>query len=65
MQINTVNEQDAYDKGFADGKDYWVPEEQERALQAIEPWLAKQLNDGKLTRNDILDFIELFKGEGK
>ena len=36
MQINTVNEQDAYDKGFADGKDYWVPQEHERLLKILK-----------------------------
>lgn len=36
MQINTVQEQDAYDKGFADGKDFWGPQEQERILKIIK-----------------------------
>jgi len=36
MQINTVREQDAYDKGWADAKDYWSPLEQERILNLLE-----------------------------
>lgn len=36
MQINTVQEQDAYDKGFADAKDYWGPQEQERIIKLLE-----------------------------
>lgn len=36
MQINTVNEQDAYDKGFADAKDYWLPMEQDRILKVLK-----------------------------
>ncbi len=63
MQINTVQEQDAYDKGFADGKDYWGPQEQDRLLQLVQPWFAQQLNEGKLTRNDIFDFVELVRKE--
>lgn len=63
MQINTVREQDAYDEGWANGKDYWMPLEQDRLLQVIEPWFAKQLKDDKLSPNDIREFIELFRGE--
>lgn len=40
MQINTVQEQDAYDKGFADGKDYWMPLEQDRILNLLKDRLA-------------------------
>lgn len=63
MRIETVREQDAYDTGWADGKDYWVPLEQDRLLQVIQPWLAKQLNDDKLSPNDIREFVELFREE--
>lgn len=63
MRLETVREQDAYDEGFANGKDYWVPLEQDRLLQVIQPWFAKQLNDDKLSPNDIREFIELFRGE--
>lgn len=63
MQINTVREQDAYDEGWANGKDYWVPLEQDRLLQLLQPWFAKQLNDDKLSPNDIREFIELFREE--
>lgn len=63
MQINTVREQDAYDEGWANGKDYWMPLEQDRLLQVLQPWLAKQLKDDRLSPNDIREFIELFRGE--
>lgn len=36
MQINTVREQDAYDEGWANGKDWWVPLEQDRILKLME-----------------------------
>ena len=36
MQINTVREQDAYDKGWADAKDWWGPLEQDRILKLME-----------------------------
>ena len=50
MQINTVNEQDAYDKGFADGKDYWMPLEQDRLLQLLQDRLnsARQVDDATI-----------------
>lgn len=35
MQIWTVNEQDCYDAGFANGKDYWVPLERERIIDLL------------------------------
>lgn len=63
MQINTVREQDAYDEGWANGKDYWMPLEQDRLLQVVQPWLAKQLRDDKLSPNDVREFVELFRGE--
>lgn len=63
MRLETVREQDAYDAGFAEGKDYWVPLEQDRLLQVIQPWFAKQLNDDKLSPNDIREFVELFRGK--
>lgn len=63
MRIETVREQAAYDAGWAEGKDYWMPLEQDRLLQLVEPWLAQQLVDGKLTRNDILDFVKLYREE--
>lgn len=40
MRIETVREQDAYDEGFANGKDYWVPLEQERILNLLKDRLA-------------------------
>ena len=63
MRLETVREQDAYDEGFANGKDYWMPLEQDRLLQVVQPWFAKQLKDDKLSPNDIIDFIRLFRGE--
>jgi hypothetical protein len=36
MRLETVREQDAYDEGFANGKDYWGPLEQERILNLLE-----------------------------
>lgn len=63
MRLETVREQDAYDEGFANGKDYWVPLEQDRLLQVVQPWFAKQLKDDKLSPNDIREFIELFREE--
>lgn len=63
MRLETVREQDAYDEGFANGKDYWMPLEQDRILQIVQPWFAQQLNEGKLTRNDIFDFVELVRKE--
>jgi len=65
MQLNTVREQDAYDKGWADAADWWGPLERDRILQAIQPWFAKQLEEDRLSRNDILEFIELINGEEK
>ena len=41
MQINTVREQDAYDKGWADAKDWWVPLEQDRILKLMEENFAR------------------------
>lgn len=62
MQINTVNEQDAYDKGFADGKDYWVPIEQERIIALLE----KRKCPCYCEVHMVLDpAIESIKGEGK
>jgi hypothetical protein len=63
MRLETVREQDAYDEGFANGKDYWMPLEQDRILQIVQPWFAQQLEEGKLTRNDIFDFVELVRKE--
>jgi hypothetical protein len=63
MRLETVREQDAYDEGFANGKDYWMPLEQDRLLQVVQPWFAQQLNEGKLTRNDIFDFVEIVRKE--
>jgi hypothetical protein len=63
MQINTVREQDAYDEGWANGKDYWMPLEQDRLLQVVQPWFAKQLKDDKLSPEDIREFVRLFRGE--
>lgn len=63
MQINTVREQDAYDEGWANGKDYWMPLEQDRLLQVIQPWFAQQLKDDKLSPEDIREFLRLFRGE--
>ena len=36
MRIETVREQAAYDAGWAEGKDYWVPLEQDRILKLLE-----------------------------
>ena len=35
MNIETVREQDAYDNGFADGQDFWVPKFQNDLVEAI------------------------------
>ena len=59
MRLETVREQDAYDAGFAEGKDYWVPLEQERILQIIE----ENFNRFDASNNmvDFLSFEELKK----
>lgn len=36
MIIETVREQDAYDRGWESGKDWWVPLEQDRILKLLE-----------------------------
>jgi hypothetical protein len=63
MQINTVKEQDAYDAGWANGKDYWMPLEQDRLLQVVQPWFTEQLKNEKLSPDDVVDFIKLFRGQ--
>lgn len=35
MNIETVQEQDAYDNGFAQGQDFWVPKFQNDLVEAI------------------------------
>lgn len=35
MRLETVREQDAYDAGFAEGKDYWMPLEQARIMRLL------------------------------
>ena len=38
MRLETVREQDAYDEGFANGKDYWMPLEQDRIINLLDDW---------------------------
>lgn len=40
MKLETVREMDAYDKGFAEGKDYWMPLEHDRILNLLKDRLA-------------------------
>ena len=47
MHLVTVREQDAYDRGFESGKDWWVPLEQDRILNLLRDRLetAKKVDD--------------------
>lgn len=47
MHLVTVREQDAYDRGFESGKDWWVPLEQDRLLQVLQDRLdyVRQVDD--------------------
>lgn len=47
MIIETVREQDAYDRGWESGKDWWVPLEQDRLLQVLQDRLdyVRQVDD--------------------
>jgi len=50
VQIWTMNEQDCYDAGFANGKDFWVAEEQERIIKLLDDWKCGHPNcDGDRT----------------
>jgi hypothetical protein len=62
MQINTVKEQDAYDAGWADGKDYWMPLEQDRLFQVVQPWFTEQLKNDRLSPDEVVNFVKLFRG---
>lgn len=63
MRLETVREQDAYDEGFANGKDYWGPLEQDRLFQLVQPWFAEQLKNDRLSPNEVVDFIKLFRSQ--
>lgn len=54
MQIWTVNEQDCYDKGFADGEPYWRGLEQDRIFDAVNKWLTEPM---EATSSNLLDII--------
>ena len=43
MQIWTVNEQDCYDAGFANGGPYWRALEQDRIFEAVNKWLTEPI----------------------
>lgn len=53
MQIWTVNEQDCYDKGFADAKDYWVPLEREQIID----YLNREYSNPLIEKQDIINFL--------
>lgn len=53
MQIWTVNEQDCYDKGFANGKDYWIPLERER----IVDYLNREYSNPLVSKDDIIKWL--------
>jgi len=53
MQIWTVNEQDCYDTGFENGKDYWVPQERERIID----FLNREFSNPLISKQDIIDFL--------
>ncbi len=53
MQIWTVNEQDCYDKGFENAKDYWVPLERERIIDYIN----REYSNPLIEKQDIINFL--------
>jgi len=65
MRLETVREQDAYDEGFANGKDYWMPLEQDRILQIIEHHLIYATKNSWPTEPFCTTLIALIKGENK
>lgn len=59
MQIWTVNEQDCYDAGFANGKDFWVAEERERITKNIQSRIQDLRSCGKKDNcQELADLIE-------
>lgn len=46
MQIWTVNEQDCYDAGFANGEPYWRDLEQERIIEIAKKRICFEFKNG-------------------
>jgi hypothetical protein len=64
MQLNTVREQDAYDKGWADAKDWWVPLEQDRILKLMEENFARfDLSNNMVDGMAFEEFARLVRDE--
>jgi len=55
IQFTTIHEQDAYDRGFADGKDYWIPKAIEAIIRALQ-------EDAVISTNVNVDALEYIVG---